>query len=34
MTNTHSSFLSVANIAMAATPLFAVILTAVQYLAH
>jgi hypothetical protein len=34
MTSSHTSFLSVANITMAATPLLAVVLTAFQYLAH
>ena len=34
MTSSHTNVLSIANIVMAATPLFAVVLTAVQYLAH
>ena len=34
MSSTSTSFLNVANFAMAATPLLAVILTAIQFLAH
>ena len=34
MTQVNSPFLSVANFAMAATPLFAVVLTVIQYLAR
>ncbi len=34
MTNTHSNFLNLANLAMAATPLLATLMIVAQYLAH
>lgn len=34
MSSTNTSFLSVANFAMAATPLFAVVMICIQYLAR